>query len=266
MSATAPNTMIAFDAAAARRVEQVYLTPDVVAQRCKVIELLAPRPNQRVLDVGCGPGLLLYDLAKIVGAGGKAVGIDISDAMLEMASARCEGLAQVDTIGAPADALPFADGHFDLAVSTQVHEYVQNTIGSLVELARVIRPGGRVLILDTAWDSLVLYSPDPDLTRRVLAAWDQHLAHPNLPTTLKPALRQAGFDPIDMSIHTIFSPYYHEHCYSASMVKMIGNYVAEHALLPEDAIADWKAQMLSEETKDNWYFALNRCLFTALRS
>ena len=61
---------------------------------------------------------------------------------------------------ADATRLPFEAGHFDAAVSTQVYEYVPDVDRALADLYRVLRPGGRALILDTDWDSLVWHSSD----------------------------------------------------------------------------------------------------------
>ena len=54
-----------FDEETSRKVEALYLTPDVVAQRCQVLKALQLREGERVLDIGLGPGLLAYDLSLI---------------------------------------------------------------------------------------------------------------------------------------------------------------------------------------------------------
>jgi hypothetical protein len=56
----------------------------------------------------------------------------------------------------------------------------------------VLRPGGRVLVLDTDWDSIVWRSSDEERMARVLAAWEQHLVDPHLPRTLRGSLERAG--------------------------------------------------------------------------
>ena len=79
-----------FDEATSRKIEALYLTPDVVAQRCQVLKALELTQGERVLDIGSGPGLLAYDIAASVGREGRVCGIDISEDMLTMSRRRCE--------------------------------------------------------------------------------------------------------------------------------------------------------------------------------
>jgi 2-polyprenyl-3-methyl-5-hydroxy-6-metoxy-1,4-benzoquinol methylase len=63
-----------FDEENSRKVESLYLTPDVVAQRHQVLKALALREGERVLDIGSGPGLLANEMAALVGRGGRVCG------------------------------------------------------------------------------------------------------------------------------------------------------------------------------------------------
>src|SRR4051812_22521173 len=144
------EAVLDFDEENARRLVAVYTTPDVVAQRRAIREALALRPGEQVLDIGSGPGLLAAEMAEEVGAEGGVHGIDPSDSMLAIARRRGN---PVDYRAGDALALPFRDEQFDVAVSTQVYEYVEDIEGALAEARRVLRPGGRLLVLDTDWDS-----------------------------------------------------------------------------------------------------------------
>ena len=74
-----------FDEETSRRVEAVFLTPDVVAQRCQVLKALELTAGERVLDIGSGPGLLAHEMAAAVGPEGRVCGVDISEPMLAIA-------------------------------------------------------------------------------------------------------------------------------------------------------------------------------------
>src|SRR3954470_11006026 len=84
----------------------------------------------------------------------------------------------VDFVAGDASQLPFPDGSFDAAVSTQVYEYLEDVPRALREARRVLRRGGRLLVLDTDWDSVVWHSSDPARMARLLDVWSTHLADP----------------------------------------------------------------------------------------
>ena len=178
--------LLQFDEEATRRLEVIYRTPDVVAQRRDTLRILAPARAEHILDIGSGPGMLTCELAEAVGPDGAIDGVDPSESMLAIARRRepAPGSAPVRYARADACALPFEPATFDAAVCTQVYEYVDDIAAALSEARRVLRPGGRLLILDTDWDSIVWHSSDPDRMRRVLAAWEEHLVHPDLPRRL----------------------------------------------------------------------------------
>jgi arsenite methyltransferase len=167
------SSLLQFDEEASRRVDAVYRTPDVVAQRRDVVRLLAPARGERILDIGSGPGMLACELAEAVGPDGAVDGVDPSESMLAIARRRepAPGAGPVRYAAADACALPFDAGTFDAAVCTQVYEYVEDMPAALAEARRVLRDGGRLLVLDTDWDSIVWHSSDPERMRRVLAAW-----------------------------------------------------------------------------------------------
>lgn len=257
--------MIDFDGDAAKSIERVYQTPDVVGQRVKVLTELSLRQGESVLDIGVGPGLLAYDMALTVGESGHVAGIDIADAMIAMTAARCEGLAQTTFKAGEATALPFDDASFDAVVSTQVYEYVPDMDKAAAEAFRVLKPGGRLVVIDTAWDSLVVETSDRALTQRVCEVWDEHLAHPNLPASLGPILRGAGFDMARVDTFPMFSPHYHTHSYAAGMIRMIANFVSGRSGISEDEAKAWLDDLLARGDRGDFFFSLNRYLFSAIR-
>jgi ubiquinone/menaquinone biosynthesis C-methylase UbiE len=135
-----------FDDKESRRVERIYLTPDIVEQRARVLAM-ALRAGGRVADLGCGPGLLALEIARQVGSTGEVQCIDASDSMVELATRRLQGLAYVHVRAGDVAALPYADHSFDAAVCTQVYEYVPDVDRALAEPSRA--HGGRAVIVDT---------------------------------------------------------------------------------------------------------------------
>jgi ubiquinone/menaquinone biosynthesis C-methylase UbiE len=219
---------IDFDAAASR-IEAAYMTTDVVEQRCHVQRALRPRPGEALLDVGSGPGLLVRELAATVGETGRVCGIDQSEGMVTMARQRCAGLPQVEIEVADASDLPYPDASFDAAVSTQVYEYVADMPAALHELRRVLRPGARVAILDTDYDSLVVATDDETRLSRILEAWDEHFVHADLPRKLSPLLTDAGFRVRESAVIPIFNTEYHANAFSYHLTTMMAAFAVGRA-------------------------------------
>ncbi len=255
-----------FNDDAARAIERVYLTPDVVAQRCQVLEALSLVPGERVLDVGVGPGLLAYDMAATVGKDGFTAGIDLSAPMLAMTSNRCAEMPWAEFREADATELPYPDASFDAVVSTQVYEYVAEMGKALSEVARVLKPGGRVAILDTDWESFVVNTKDRERNRRVMDAWDEHLFDPFLPSKLGPMLRAARLAVRRIQVIPLVNVAYQPHTYSYGITRMISNFVAGRGGVSKDEADAWRQEFRDLSARGEYFFSLNRFLFLATKS
>src|SRR5215216_7876685 len=113
--------------------------------RERAADLAAIGPGGRALDVACGTGDLAVELARRVGPSGTVVGSDFSEAMLERARAKS---AAVRWEWANALQLPYADGEFDAATVGFGARNFSDLDRGLAEMARVVRPGGRVVVLE----------------------------------------------------------------------------------------------------------------------
>ena len=257
------NTTLDFDEQTARHVEAVYRTPDVITQRNAIRKTLAPRAGERVLDIGSGPGFLATEIATDVGPEGIVHGVDISQSMITIARRRKPAAqsAPLQFQLAEARTLPFPDASFDAAVSTQVFEYIDDVPAALAETHRVLAPRGRLLLLDTDWDSIVWHSRAPQRMRRVLAAWDAHAAHPHLPRTLPGLIRDAGFTLTGTTVMPLFNGRYDPDTYSAGVIPIIAAFVTGRDGITADQATSW-AQELTE-LDDRYFFSLNRYVFLA---
>lgn len=110
--------------------------------RRALVAAVAPTPGARVLDVATGTGMVAAEL--LARADCTVVGIDQSAEMLSGARARFAGDDRVELIEGQAEALPFADQSFDALTFTYLLRYVEDPAATVRELARVVRPGGRV--------------------------------------------------------------------------------------------------------------------------
>jgi arsenite methyltransferase len=255
--------MLQFDDDTARQIEAVYTTPDVVEQRLATRQALAVRPGERVLDVGSGPGFLAAEMAADAGAGGRVHGLDPSDSMLDLARRRTAGpdAAPLEFQVGDALAVPFADASFDAVVSTQVLEYVEDVAAALAEARRVLRPGGRLLVLDTDWDSIVWHTAEPDRMHRVLAAWTEHLADPYLPRRLPRLLKGAGLTLARTAVQPILNHPYDRKTYSAGLIPIVAGFVAGRGGVSDAETAAWGDEL--PRLGEDYFFSLNRYVFLA---
>jgi arsenite methyltransferase len=253
-----------FDDDAARRIQRVYSTPDVVQQRAEVLALLAAQPGECVLDVGSGPGFLVASLADAVGPGGTVHGLDQSMPMNAVARGLTASRSWVSIDEGDVLALPYADSVFDAAVSSQVYEYVADIPMALSELRRVLRTGGRALVLDTDWDSVVWHAADRERHRRVMAAWDEHLVHPHLPCTLPGQLRRARFRVARRSLIPLFNPAYDQDTFSAHIMELIARFVEGRQGLTRADTDAWIADLRDRGAEDDYLFSINRYCFLAV--
>src|SRR6185436_3370370 len=131
------------------------------------INRLSPRAGERILDLGTGTGLAARRIAAL---GAKVTGIDLGAELIEAAKRLAPG---VDFRVGDAEQLSFDDGSFDAAVSTFGIMFVNRPEAAAAELARVVRPGGRIAV--------VSWTPDSSIARKVAV----HKAY--LPTSTSPS-------------------------------------------------------------------------------
>jgi arsenite methyltransferase len=129
---------------------------------------LGLQPGETVLDLGSGPGLDALLAAEGVGPRGRVIGVDMTDEMLERARATAAkaGAAQVEFRKGRLEALPVEDASVDAVTSNCVINLVPDKAAVFREIARVLRPGGRVVVSD-----IVLDRPLPDAVAHDVLAW-----------------------------------------------------------------------------------------------
>lgn len=161
-------------AAASGLIAYLDLVDDLpLAQTYKtdVLRLLALTPGCRLLEIGCGTGENTRALARQVGADGRVVGVDLSETMVETARHRSLGSTlPTEFHVADAESLEWADQSFDAACADRVLQHVDDPGQAIREMARVVRPGGRIVVSEPDWGTLVVDHPDQCLVRRVSTA------------------------------------------------------------------------------------------------
>jgi ubiquinone/menaquinone biosynthesis C-methylase UbiE len=247
--------------------DRTYSTPDIVEQRARTREAVAARSGEHGLDVGCGPGFLACELAREVGPKGRIVGIDASPEMVAASAerARRDALSgRTEFVQGDATELRFPAGSFDFVTAVQVYEYVSDIARALSEAHRVLRHRGRLVIVETDWESCVWHSEDRERTARVLKAWEQHFVHAHLPARLPRLLKEAGFALKRVSVIPIVNLDGADNTYSHGMVTVISRFVTQAGIPTGDAEA-WAADIRRQAEHGTYFFSLCRYLFLAER-
>jgi arsenite methyltransferase len=151
--------------------------------------------GETVLDLGSGAGADVLISARRVGPTGNAIGLDMTDEMLELARANAAqaGVENVEFIKGYLEDMPLADDSVDVVISNCVINLSGDKARVIREAARVLRPGGRFAVSD------VLADPDMDEpTRADMAAWTGCVAGALTEAEFRGALEAAGFEEIEV--------------------------------------------------------------------
>jgi protein-L-isoaspartate O-methyltransferase len=122
--------------------------PHPFITRARLRQVLDPRPGQRILEVGPGTGYYTLDVAERVSPGGQVDILELQQAMLDhtMRRAGQRGVGNITPTQGDARRLPYADGAFDAAYLTTVLGEIPDQDAALAQLARVLKPGGRLVV------------------------------------------------------------------------------------------------------------------------
>jgi SAM-dependent methyltransferase len=122
--------------------------PHPLVTRARLREVLAPRPGERVLEVGPGTGYYSLPVAEWLSPGGRLDIFDLQQQMLDHTLRRAaeRGLENIDATQGDARRLPYPDATFDAAYLTLVLGEIPDQDAALRELARVVKPGGRLVV------------------------------------------------------------------------------------------------------------------------
>ena len=128
----------------------------------------ALHPGERVVDIGCGAGLDSLIAARMVGVGGSVIGVDMTPAMLEKAraSAAKMGFSHVTFREGYAESLPAPDSWADVVISNGALNLMPDKAAALSEMARILKPGGRLQIGD-----ILVQRPLPRSAKRNIDLW-----------------------------------------------------------------------------------------------
>jgi arsenite methyltransferase len=244
-----------FTDAAARQLESLYMTRDIVSQRNATLKELNLCEGESVLDVGSGPGFLAESVADAVGTSGRVVGVDISDDLVAR-SKRRNSRPWLTFYTGDATALHEPDAAYDAVVCTQVAEYIPDVDTVLSEVRRVLKPGGRLVIVATDWDGVIWHSGSPERMSRIMRSWEAHCAHPRLPRHLK-FQRASAFPILNLT--------WSDDGYSKGLSALIRAFVSSQGGIDAESSSSWYHELSELSDAGDYFFSSTRFVFCGKR-
>jgi ubiquinone/menaquinone biosynthesis C-methylase UbiE len=192
--------------------EERSRAPDMQAVNQKLCKTVAARPGERWLEVGSGSGVLCRMLAPQLQPGGQIVGVDISPEMTAQAQkyARSEGSdSGIVFETGRAESLSYPNTSFDGALAARLLLHATDPDAAIQEMKRVVKPGGKVVLMDWDFETAVVDHPDRELSRRILHWRNDHHGGDNWSgRQLWRWMRAAGLQ--NLSVHPWVSITHHE--------------------------------------------------------
>jgi ubiquinone/menaquinone biosynthesis C-methylase UbiE len=180
-----------------RMLDTADKAPGAAQLRSRSYELLRLTPGATVVDVGCGTGRAVAELAD---RGAHPIGVDLDPTMLAAARSR---FPDNDIRAGDAADLPLGDGQAHGYRADKLYHVLPDPHAALAEARRVLAPGGRIVLLGQDWDTLVVDSDHPELTRAIVHARADTLPHPRIARAYRALLLDAGFHDVDMEVHAM---------------------------------------------------------------
>ena len=230
---------------------------DQAAIRNTYLDLLQIAPGERVLDVGCGTGVVTRAVARRVASSGQVVGVDPSPTMLAVAReiAEREGLAeQIEFQVGDARALPVDDAAFDVVLAITALSHTTDAERAIPELLRAVRPGGRVGVFDIDPESWIISHPDRALTRRISEAATDIITDGWLARRLPGLLEAAGLQ--DVRVRA-FTPVERDPTgYYGSLAPMRAAQAVQMGGITDEERQQWLAALQAEQAEGRFLAGL----------
>ncbi|GAB3953330.1 hypothetical protein GCM10029976_093290 [Kribbella albertanoniae] len=168
--------------------DQMAVRPAVQTLKAWALEQLAPVAGETAVDVGSGTG---EDVVAFAELGLRAFGVEPSAGLRQEAVRRWPD-CKAEFVDGLSDKLPFDDESVDVVRCERVLQHVEDPAGSVQEMARVLRPGGRIVLIDTDWQTAIVHPADPDVLQRMISSFLSHAANPFSGRQLRGQLVNAG--------------------------------------------------------------------------
>jgi ubiquinone/menaquinone biosynthesis C-methylase UbiE len=224
---------------------------DIKRLRAEMVSRMRISRGQRVLDVGCGIGGASFAVAELTGPTGLVAGVDISSALLQVASDRARGRPGIEFRQGEAGALPYPDDCFDAARCERVFLYLPDRLAAIREMQRVVKKGGRICIVDTDIDSTAIHSAKHALTRKLTSVVAASIPNPNSARDLPSLAKQSGLRDIEVATFALSTPYeFFLRAVTGSLEKAV-----QTGTVSRGEVDDWMGEQAALQARGEFFHA-----------
>jgi arsenite methyltransferase len=159
--------------------------------------------------------------------------------------------------------LPFDDATFDAVVAAQLFCFLDDVDRAIAETYRVLKPDGRLLVLDTDWDSLIWNSGDPELMARVMKVYQAVYSDAHIPRSLPSRLAQAGYSKIEVESFVVLNTGFGQDTYARQSADFATSIMESSSEFTSQEQAAWLQDQEGLAHSGGFFFSLNRYLISA---
>jgi ubiquinone/menaquinone biosynthesis C-methylase UbiE len=235
--------------------------PDIIEQWRYYFSVLAPQPDDQILDVGCNTAeaerLLLREYHNI----GKVIGLEKDPKRYDYALSKLQkdgNPAQIELKLGDALDLPFPDSHFDRAFSVDVLEWVKEPVKALQEIHRVLKPSGTATIVHSDFDTQVFSCDDKELCRQIVHAFTDSGPNGQLGRELYRLCSLAGFHSVRPMIYPLINTEWLPNLYGYKAVQTMIEWFAKTGRVAESDLSRWLADIETQHKRNSFFYSINR--------
>jgi ubiquinone/menaquinone biosynthesis C-methylase UbiE len=221
--------------------------------------------GDRVLDVGCGLGDDVRELVRLVGLTGHVIGVDSSQTLLAQCRRRSADVPfPVGFVAADAHDLPFASNLFTACRADRVLQHLRNPRQALREMVRVVRPGGRVSVVDRDWGLVALDADDRETTRFVVKRMAEGIRNAWVGPSLHALFLEVGIEPV---IEPVSIPLFDLNVADTLLdLVIVANNAVTEGRLDKAAVTSWLTELKERDRTGRFSAVLTLVIASGVRS
>jgi len=238
------------------RLDRMHLVEDFRIYKTRSMEAMRIAPGARVADIGCGAGDDAAQLAMLVGAGGHASGVDLSQSMVDEAARRFADTGNLAFVCASVDKLPFADDSLDAIRADRVLIHVPDPQAAVAEMIRVTKPGGRIVISEPDMVGFWVAGSDWEISEGIARAIAMSCTSPYLPRDMGNMMHDCNLKDVRHSAYAMISGDFETVNRVVQFERVIAGLKAA-GRAPADRLDAWWQEQQARTAQDRFCAGLN---------